>query len=192
MTITKDSVKGITGRTKLNDIEAILDIPEVDPNTISHFVKTNADSIFTWDYSSTKPQLHKLYEKAKVGQWNGNELPWNTNVDIEKVVAEEEANLGIRVDISLYGDSPISKWGDKEWLEFGIESRRWVLSQTLHGEQGAMIFASKIVETVPGGMQRFMLQRKLLMKQGTLRFLIDILAKRWATFTQLIGTQENY
>jgi hypothetical protein len=149
MTITKDSVKGITGRTQLNDIEAILDIPEVNPEEISHFVKTNADSIFTWDYSSTKPQLHRLYEKAKAGQWNGNDLPWDTDVDIEKVVAEEEANLGLRVDISLYQDSPIAKWGEKEWLEFGIESRRWVLSQTLHGEQGAMICASKIVETVP-------------------------------------------
>ena len=149
MTITKDSVKGITGRTKLNDIEAILDIPEVDPNDISHIVKTNADSIFTWDYSSSKPQIHKLYEKAKLGQWNGNDLPWDTSVDIEKVVAEEEANLGLRVSIDMYDNTPISKWGQKEWLEYGIESRRWVLSQTLHGEQGAMICSSKIVETVP-------------------------------------------
>ena len=50
MTITKDSVKGITGRTQLNDVEAILDIPEIDTSVVSHIVKANADAIFTWDY----------------------------------------------------------------------------------------------------------------------------------------------
>lgn len=149
MTITKDSLKGITGRTQLNDIEAIMNIPDFDPSVVSHIVKANADSIFTWDYSTTKPQIHRLYEKAKIGQWNGNDLPWDTNVDVEKVVLEEEANLGLRIDISLYQDTPIAKWGDKEWLEYYIESRKWILSQALHGEQGAMICASKIVESVP-------------------------------------------
>ncbi len=149
MTITKDSIKGITGRTRLNDLEAILDVPDYDSSITEHSVKTTRDSILTWDYSSTRPQLNKLYEKAKQGQWNGNDLPWDTEVDIERVVIEEEKNLGLRIDISLYDKTPISKWGPKEWLEFGIESRRWVLSQTLHGEQGAMLCASRIVETVP-------------------------------------------
>jgi hypothetical protein len=43
----------------------------------------------------------------------------------------------------------VEKWGDKEWLEFGIESRNWSLSQFLHGEQGALLCTAKIVETVP-------------------------------------------
>jgi len=28
------------------------------------------------------------------------------------------------------------KWSDKQWLEFGIESNNWTLSQFMHGEQG--------------------------------------------------------
>ncbi len=43
----------------------------------------------------------------------------------------------------------VQKWGDKEWLQFGIEGRNWMLSQFLHGEQGALICTAKIVETVP-------------------------------------------
>ena len=49
----------------------------------------------------------------------------------------------------MYADTKIGIWGDKEWLEFGVEGRRWQLSQFLHGEQGALICTAKIVETVP-------------------------------------------
>ena len=58
-------------------------------------------------------------------------------------------SLGTGLDPSVYIGTPVEKWGDKEWLEFGIESRNWTLSQFLHGEQGALICTAKIVETVP-------------------------------------------
>jgi hypothetical protein len=91
-----------------------------------------------------------LYEKAKTGQWNGEtDLPWNTEVDIERTITADQAAIGAGIDPSLYAGTPIAKWGDKEWLEFGIEGRRWMLSQFLHGEQGALICTAKIVETVP-------------------------------------------
>ena len=95
-------------------------------------------------------QLRKLYEKAKVGQWNATtDLPWDTEVDVEKTVAEDQALLGTGIDASMYIGTPVEKWDDKKWLEFGIESRNWSLSQFLHGEQGALICTAKIVETVP-------------------------------------------
>jgi hypothetical protein len=91
-----------------------------------------------------------LYEKAKTGQWNGTtDLPWDTEVDVERVVAADQAVLGTGFDANAYIGSAVEKWGEKEWLEFGIESRNWTLSQFLHGEQGALICTSKIVETVP-------------------------------------------
>ena len=48
-----------------------------------------------------------------------------------------------------HAGTPFAKWGDKEWIEFGVESQNWTLSQFLHGEQGALICTAKIVETVP-------------------------------------------
>jgi hypothetical protein len=138
------------GRDSLNDIEAILAISNHDVDAVEHVVKNNADTIFTWDYSLARPNLRKLYEKAKVGQWNGtSDLDWNTDVDMEKVMREDQELLGPGVDPSLYADTSIKHWGDKEWLDFGLESRRWQLSQFLHGEQGALICTAKIVETVP-------------------------------------------
>jgi hypothetical protein len=150
MSITHNDNQTILGRAEINDIDAILAIPGTDPNEIEHIVKDNADAIFTWDYSLSRPALRKLYEKAKVGQWNAStDLPWHTDVDVEKTVIQDQAMLGAGVDPSVYIGSPVEKWGDKEWLEFGIHSRNWSLSQFMHGEQGALICTAKIVETVP-------------------------------------------
>ena len=116
-------------------------------------MKDNADAIFTWDYEKAHVRrCDKLYEKAKTAQWNGEtDLPWETEVDQEAVViANAAAAQGVhRHDLDHYIGSPVEKWGDKEWLEFGIESQNWTLSQFLHGEQGALLCTAKIVETVP-------------------------------------------
>jgi hypothetical protein len=91
-----------------------------------------------------------LYEKAKVGQWNATtDIPWDIDVDIEKTIAADQEVLGSGIDPAWYADTPLAKWGDKEWLEFGIQGRKWMLSQFLHGEQGALICTAKITETVP-------------------------------------------
>ena len=150
MTIVHNDNQTILGRGEINDIDQILAIPTTDPNEVEHVVKNNADSIFTWDYSLARPQLRKLYEKAKTGQWNATtDLPWDTEVDIEKVVQTDSEILGTGLDPNTFIGTPVAKWGDKEWLNFGIEGRNWQLSQFLHGEQGALICTAKIVETVP-------------------------------------------
>ena len=150
MTVTHSSNEEIIGRAEINDVEAILAIPNVDPNEIEHVVKNNADSIFSWDYTLQRPALRKLYEKAKTGQWNATtDLPWDTDVDAEKIAKEERELIGIGLDPARLDGTPVAKWGDKEWLEFNMESKNWSLSQFMHGEQGALICTAKITETVP-------------------------------------------
>ncbi len=150
MTVTHNDNTNIIGRADINDIDAILAIPMAAPDEVEHVVKNNADSIFTWDYSLARPALRKLYEKAKTGQWNGTtDLPWSTDVAVERTVAADQAVLGTGFDANAYIGTAVEKWGEKEWLAFGIESRNWTLSQFLHGEQGALICTAKIVETVP-------------------------------------------
>lgn len=138
-----------TART-IDDVSKILAVPLTDPKEVLHAVHSDAQTLFTWDYTMSRPNLRKLYEKAKTGQWNGSlDLPWGTEVDPERTIVDDQTRLGTGVDASLYSGTPLAKWGDKEWLEFGVESRRWMLSQFLHGEQGALICAAKITETVP-------------------------------------------
>jgi hypothetical protein len=150
MTVTHSSNEAIIGRDDINNIEAILSVTNTDVDEVEHVVKDNADAIFTWDYSLARPQLRKLYEKAKVGQWNATtDLPWETQVDLEKVVSADQAAFQSGLTPDHYDGTVVAKWGPKEWLDFGIDQRRWTLSQFLHGEQGALLCTAKIVETVP-------------------------------------------
>ncbi len=150
MSLTHASNDEIIGRDDINNIEAILSISNTDVDEVLHVVKDNADAIFTWDYSLARPQLRKLYEKAKLGQWNATtDLPWDTNVEVDAVVTKDQSAFSAGLSPDHYAGTVVEKWGDKEWLEFGIDQRRWTLSQFLHGEQGALLCTAKIVETVP-------------------------------------------
>jgi hypothetical protein len=63
-------------------------------------------------------------------------------------MANGSTGLGPDAGMDISG-TPFAKWGEKEWLELGIESQNWTLSQFMHGEQGALLCTAKIVETVP-------------------------------------------
>jgi hypothetical protein len=144
----------LIGREDINDVEAILSITNTEADAVIHAVSSNPEAIFSWDYERSRPALVKLYEKAKTSQWNGEtDLPWDTDVDQEKVVlanataaAGADGMFGAGLDLS---GTPFAKWGDKEWIEFGVESQNWTLSQFMHGEQGALICTARVVETVP-------------------------------------------
>ena len=62
-----------------------------------HLVRSDVDAAFTWDYERARPQLGKLYEKAKhVHVERHTDLDWSTPVDQEKVVlANAVANGGM-------------------------------------------------------------------------------------------------
>ncbi|MFM8856484.1 MAG: ferritin-like domain-containing protein [Actinomycetota bacterium] len=150
MSITEHESQDLIGRGELNDVEAILAVTNTDVDEVQHIVKDNADAIFTWDYTLSRPALRKLYEKAKTGQWNGTtDLPWDTDVDLEETVTADQVAFSAGLTPNHYDGTVVSKWSDKEWMEFGIEQRKWSLSQFLHGEQGALLCTAKITETVP-------------------------------------------
>src|SRR5437763_11322880 len=137
----------LIGRADLDDVEAILAITNTDDDAEFHDVGADVDTRFTWDYERARPKLGKLYEKAKATQWNANDLAWETEVDQEAVVmanAAMSAASGLVPATDLSG-TPFETWGDKEWVEFGVESQNWTLSQFLHGEQGALVCTARIV-----------------------------------------------
>jgi hypothetical protein len=142
----------VIGRDRINDIEAIYSVIGREDPSGHHNVEDHCEAEFTWDYAKgTRAQLDKLYEKAKKAQWNGQtDLPWDTDVDQEAIViANVEANPQAAYSEEAVAGTSLEKWGDKEWLRFGIENQNWTLSQFMHGEQGALLCTAKIVETVP-------------------------------------------
>src|SRR5438067_7371846 len=46
-------------------------------------------------------------------------------------------------------DSPVKHFGEKEWRQISVEIQNSLLSQFMHGEQGALLCTARIVETVP-------------------------------------------
>ena len=131
--------------------------PELpDQDTVDASIKTitdNADRIFSWKYDRERDQLVTLYNKAMASQWDSvNDLDWSIDVDPEKLVNEaKEPNVTVEIARAAkdVDGSPFKNWSDKEFTELGIESMKATLSQFMHGEQGAMMVAAKIVETVP-------------------------------------------
>ncbi len=143
----------LIGRENIDDLEAVLSfVGQYDVEGF-HRVPDNCPAEFTWDYEKgSKPQLDKLYEKAKKAQWNGQtDLDWSIEVDQERVViANAEANPAqMQWDEAAMAGTVLEKWDDKRFIQFGIENQNWLLSQFMHGEQGALLCTAKIVETVP-------------------------------------------
>ena len=144
----------MSGRDDVNDFAEIFAFVGNADESTDHSVKDNCEAIFTWNYDKgERPKLDKLYEKAKRSQWNGStDLPWDTEVDQERLAHEAylEGATGplSNPDLDLSG-TPLQSWGEKEWVQLNMEYQNWLLSQFMHGEQGALLCTAKIVETVP-------------------------------------------
>jgi hypothetical protein len=116
-----------------------------------HVIQDHADRLFVWDYERDRGQLVTLYNKAMGSQWNSvTDLDWATDVDPERLVAEQDSPMLALTRIAgTMPGSPLRKWSEKQYSQLGIEFFKASLSQFMHGEQGAMMTAAKIVETVP-------------------------------------------
>jgi hypothetical protein len=113
-------------------------------------IDDHCQSIYTWQYERTRPQLVTLYNKATASQWSGvTDLDWSTEVDPGSLVDLDAPNLRLMREVIRMPGSPIASWGDEELTRLGLEMFTALLSQFMHGEQGAMMTAAKIVDTVP-------------------------------------------
>ncbi len=117
-------------------------------------VPTQMDTTFDWEYALKHQKLLALYEKGKAATWNASDLDWSTEVDIEKLmVARREAQGGASLFNQLL--NPPEPLDDARNLEFNVNMNAWLLSQFLHGEQGALVATAKIVQSVPSEEAKF-------------------------------------
>jgi len=137
----------------MSDIETQEPPDRTEMDAAVKLITDNAQRMFLWNYDRSRDQLVTLYNKAMASQWNSvTDLDWSTDVDPEALInTSPQQNLTVRLARAAAQEpgSPFATWGEKEYVQLGIESLKASLSQFMHGEQGAMIVAAKIVETVP-------------------------------------------
>mgnify|MGYP003296114048 CR=1 FL=1 len=102
------------------------------------------DSRFNWEYDNGRDRLLSLYQKGKDKQWDQvSRIDWSIEVD-------PYDSLGLPQEVmAIYGTPVWDKISEEQKKELGRHHAAWQFSQFLHGEQGAMICAARIVESVP-------------------------------------------
>jgi hypothetical protein len=114
----------------------------VEPGTWD--VPAAGASRFNWDYDSGRTRLLDLYQRGKDKQWDATKrIDWSIDVNPANVMEQtEEIN-------PIYGSAQWEKLSQAERDELGMHLSSWLFSQFLHGEQGALTVAARIVESVP-------------------------------------------
>jgi hypothetical protein len=112
----------------------------------SSALEVSHDVHFDWQYARDQPEMAKLYEAAKSSQWNAaTDVAWSTNVDPEDP------------ERPLLPDSYVPVKGLPIWENLSRKEKdkqvhavaSWMLSQFLHGEQGALFAACQVTTAVP-------------------------------------------
>ena len=99
---------------------------------------------FTWDYDSRSDELLRLYSKGKKEQWDAEtRIDWSLPVDPEDPMQMDDQVL------PLWNTPLWHKLSKKQHAEMRYHSQVFNLSQFLHGEQGALVCAARIVQDAP-------------------------------------------
>lgn len=116
----------------------------IPPETPSWQFPATATTAFDWAYDDGRDQLLRLYDKGTRRQWIGSDrLDWSVEVDPDNPLGMPDEV------IAIHGTPWWERMNDVERAELRRHIQSWQFSQFMHGEQGALICAAKIVQTVP-------------------------------------------
>lgn len=96
-----------------------------------------------WQYAENKSQIHSLYTLAKSKNWNADcDVPWQE-------FNRESSFPCVRISEPLLGFPEFDALPEEQqrqisWWRHGLE-----ISEILHGEQGALLVASQLVNCMP-------------------------------------------
>jgi hypothetical protein len=108
-------------------------------------VAAAVNSTLNWNYRTTTPSLIDLYEKAKIGQWNAStDIDWSLEVPFGAPLPSD-STFGQQ----MFAVSPLARGGVALWDRFRWEQQVWMVSQFLHGEQGALVATARLAEVLP-------------------------------------------
>jgi rubrerythrin len=119
-------------------------LPTAHPQTTAS-AKTAIDALYNFNYESEIDQLRSLYANALERQWIAvRDLDWETEIDRE-AFSRTFSLAGVPIQQTAFWTSMKE---DLRW-EVSRRSAAFMLSNFLHGEQGAMMVAGQLVNAVP-------------------------------------------
>jgi len=99
---------------------------------------------FAWEYEDGRTRLLNLYETAKRQQWNASDrIDWSQELD-----PENPQQFDDRV-VPIFGSDIWNRMSEKDRIQVRVHTQAHSVSQFLHGEQGALMVAARLVQAAP-------------------------------------------
>jgi hypothetical protein len=116
--------------------------PRLDWQVLDTY-KTPMEIAWQFDYAIDIEKLRNLYSKAKQNQWDGEQkLDWSTEVDPSKPIVGEDRFMFLRMPF-------MQRMSKTQRETFTAHATAQLLSQFLHGEQGALMTAAAVTHAAP-------------------------------------------
>jgi hypothetical protein len=109
-----------------------------------HPIEIRNTAYFRHDYDGEHADLRRLYEQAKLDQWNAA-----TDIDWDRPLASDGGLIADDL-VDIHGTKFWDRLSPDEKVELNRRVALWRLSTLMHGEHGAMLVCSQLVENVVG------------------------------------------
>ena len=114
-----------------------------DVEHVAEIFKTPLTGAYSWDYEEADRKIRRLYRLGKQLNWDADmDVGWDRTFPKSESPTIEQAN-------PFDGWAPFDELSGEQKLDFAWHSQAWMLSQFLHGEQGALLVASQLVSCAP-------------------------------------------
>ena len=121
-----------------------LDLSQKQVEDVVEIFNTPLTGSYNWDYTFADDRIKKLYELGKELNWNGSiDLNWEYTHPADERIVEPDEELPHET-LEAY-----DKLSEEEKILFDRHSTAELMSQFLHGEQGALLVASQLASCAP-------------------------------------------
>ena len=121
-----------------------LDLSQKQVEDVVEIFHTPLTGAYNWDYTVSDNRIKKLYELGKELNWNGSiDLNWDYTHPADERLVETDDQLPHET-LKAY-----ENLSEEEKILFDRHSTAELMSQFLHGEQGALLVASQLASCAP-------------------------------------------
>ena len=121
-----------------------LDLSQKQVEDVVEIFHTPLTGAYNWDYTVSDNRIKKLYELGKELNWNGSiDLNWDSTHPADERLVETDDQLPHET-LEAY-----ENLSEEEKILFDRHSTAELMSQFLHGEQGALLVASQLASCAP-------------------------------------------